>query len=633
MTMRKKIAFFAGGWGGDFIQNVLEGIIRVANRENTDVFAFLNYSLGSNETAANDAELNLYKLPDMSEFDGVILPANSYNQKSELDYLLGEIEKYNIPAVSIEYELPGMPNISSDNYSGMYSLVEHMIRVHKVKEALYIGGPENHPEAQERLRAYKTAMARNDIEIPEDGIRYGDWAKEKIPSIIEDWLDIHGDYPQAIICANDIMAIAVYNYLGMKKVNIPRQVLVTGFDCTRLGQAQHPPIASVSHDWATMGTIAASNLFAKMSGGPIPAYTKLKTKFMQGGSCGCRVYQDSDNSSGSGVLTNNYMDPIDMDSHFRHFYSNVRKAKNKMEVHYSLSYLFEHNHAIEGEQFKLFLDPDFFDLDKETPKVLVPDLKDKYDVIVDVVDGKGQEYHTLSKRDCIFETAEKSDKPGYYVFVTLYAETIVYGFAMMSGPLNMASESQYYIWTRHMNSALEQVRNNMMLDKLWKEVAQRSITDALTGAYNRHGCEESIYPMLIDWGQKGGTALVMLVDVDRMKVINDKHGHTSGDEALVVITEALRKGLSEDFRVARYGGDEFFVGGILKDAEMDINQLVDKLEATLADEVASRKIEYSLTMSIGCAKTSPTSVVDIEKALVTADKDMYIRKEQHHKTK
>jgi len=628
--MRKKIAFFAGGWGGDFIQNVLDGIIRVAEREDTDVFAFLNYSLPNIPPAANEAELNLYKLPDITEFDGVILPANTYNQKAELEYLLGEIKRHNIPAASIEYQIDDMPGVSSDNYSGMYSLTEHMIQVHKIREALYIGGPIDHPEAQERLRAYKTAMARNNIEIPEDGIRYGDWAKEKIPSFIEDWVEDHGDYPEAIICANDIMAIAVYNYLNMMNVNIPRKVMVTGYDCTRLAQAQHPPIASVSHEYGTMGKIAAENLFAKINKGPTPAHIKLNTKFIQGGSCGCRLYQDTTNISDSNALTNNCMDPIDMDSHFRHFYNNVRKVKNLSELHNNFSYMFEHNHQVEGTQFKLFLDPDAFDMDKPEPERLQPILKDEYEVVVDIVDGKSELMHTLSRRDCIFETAEKLDKPGYYVFVSLYSDKYVYGYAMMSGPLNVASESQYYIWTRHMNSALEQVRNNMMIEKLWSEVAKKSVTDNLTGVYNRYGCEQNTYPMLIDWAKKGGSTVVMLVDIDRMKVINDQYGHICGDEALKIVTDTLKKGLPDGYHVCRYGGDEFFVGGVLINEDTDIGEMIAGLESMLAEEVARREIKFKLTMSIGYAKIKPMSVVDIEKALVRADKDMYVRKDKHH---
>ncbi|MCQ2494027.1 MAG: GGDEF domain-containing protein [Lachnospiraceae bacterium] len=627
--MRKKIAFFAGGWGGDFIQSVMEGIINVAERENADVFAFLNYSLANNLYTNNDAEVNLYKLPDMKEFDGVILPANTFNLKEEKDYLLEEIAKYNIPTVSIEYPIEGMPVISSDNYSGMYSLVEHMIQVHKIKNALYISGPADHPEAMERLRAYKTAMAQNYIEIPEDGIRYGDWAKEKIPGIIDEWLENHGEYPEAIICANDIMAIATYNYLHSKNIKIPREVKVTGYDCTRLGQAQHPPIASVTHEWDTMGKIAAENLFARIDSRPTLMRMRLTTRFIQGGSCGCRVMSDIENIGNSAVLAGT-MDPIDMDSHFRHFYTTVRKVKNKYDLHNSLSYYFSRNNQVEGKQFKMFLDPEFFNLDKEMPEKMELTFKDKYDLIVDIVDGKSLPYRELDRRECIFETAEKSDKPGYYVFVTLYAETLLYGYAMMSGPLNVASESQFYIWTQHMNSALEQVRNNMMLDKLWHEVAERSITDALTGAYNRHGCEQTTYPMMIDWGKKGGTALVMLVDVDRMKIINDRFGHASGDEALRVITDSIKKALPEGYQVSRYGGDEFFVGGVMIDPDESTEEMVRKLEESLADEVAKRNIEYKLTMSIGCAKAIPKNVVDIEKALVVADKDMYTRKELHH---
>ena len=628
--MRKKIAFFAGGWSGDFIQNVLDGVIRVAEREDTDVFAFLNYSLPG-ESPVNEVEMNLYKLPDMREFDGVILPGNSYNQREEREYLISEIQKYNIPCISIEYPFEGMPYISTDNYTGMYSLVEHMIQVHKIKNVLYISGPEDHPEAQERLRAFKSAMTRNDVPIAEDGIRYGDWAKEKIPGFIEDWLEEHGSYPDAIICANDIMAIATYNYLSLKKIRIPREVKVTGYDCTRLAQAQHPPIASVSHEWNTMGTIAAENLLARMAGKITLGHIKLNTKFVPGGSCGCHIYQENESINIGKALTQSVMDPIDMDSHFRHFYTNVRKAKNHIDVHRSLSYLFEHNHLIEGEQFRLFLEPDFFDVSQEVIEPKEITIKDEYAMIVDIQDGKAQPYRVMSRHDCIFEIAEKAEAPGYYVFVTVYSDMLVPGFAMMSGALNVANESQYYIWTRHMNSALEQVRTNMLVTKLWDEVARRSIRDALTGAYNRHGCEQNTYPMLINWAEKGGSSVIMIVDVDNMKTINDKYGHSSGDEALVYVTEALRKGLPEGFQVSRYGGDEFFVGGVLENAEVDIDKLVENVETILSEDVEKGGLEYSLTMSIGCAKVSPQSVVDIEKALVIADKNMYARKDVHHK--
>lgn len=631
--MRKKIAFFAGGWGGDFIQSILDGIIKVADRENTDVFAFLNYSIAGDDNPMNQAEINLYKLPDITEFDGVILPGNSYNQKEERDYLYGSVIEHNIPCISIEYPYEGITHISTDNYSGMYALVEHMIRVHKARKILYISGPEDHPEAQERLRAFRTAMARNDVEIDEDGIRYGDWAKEKIPGFIEDWVDSHGEYPEAIICANDIMAIAVYNYLNLKKVRIPREVMVTGYDCTRLGRAQHPAIASVSHEWTTMGTIAAENLFAQMSGRVIPGHMKLNTKFAPGGSCGCHMYDDTDNLGSGHALATNTMDPIDMDSHFRHFYSNVRGAKTHMEVHWSFAYLFKNNHIVEGDQFKLFLDPDFFDVSKPQPEKMEQCIKDEYAVVVDLVDGESKDYRLASRRDCIFETAEKADKPGYYVFVTVYSEKIIYGFAMMTGPLNIASESQFYIWTRHMNSALEQVRNNMLVAKLWEEVAKRSITDALTDVYNRHGGEQNTYPMLIDWAQKGGTAVIMLVDVDHMKTINDKFGHSSGDQALVLVTTALKKGLPEGFQISRYGGDEFFVGGVLMNHDENVDDMIDRAEAALEEEVKNNDIQYKLTMSIGYAKLKPSSVVDIEKALVTADESMYIKKQLHHEDK
>ena len=138
--MKKRIAVFVNGWGSDYLQEILHGISGRAKSANADIFAFVNYSAFAETNSDNNyGEMNIFKLPEMEDFDGAIVMANSFNMQEEIDYVSTKLTEAGIPAISIEYDLEGFASIGSDNYSGMYDLAEHMIQVHNVKNIVYIG--------------------------------------------------------------------------------------------------------------------------------------------------------------------------------------------------------------------------------------------------------------------------------------------------------------------------------------------------------------------------------------------------------------------------------------------------------------------------------------------------------------
>ena len=85
--MKGKIAVFANGWGTEYLREVVTGVSEVAEPLGYDVFCFINFSVMQDINKNNQGELNIYKLPDLSDFDGVILLANSFNTKEEEIYL------------------------------------------------------------------------------------------------------------------------------------------------------------------------------------------------------------------------------------------------------------------------------------------------------------------------------------------------------------------------------------------------------------------------------------------------------------------------------------------------------------------------------------------------------------------
>ena len=627
--MKKKIAMFAGGWGGEYLQEVICGIEEVAKTENVDVFVFINFSVPGTDSIANEREFELFTLPDIEDFDGLIILANSFNLPQEFDYFTEKIKNIKIPTVSIEYKLEDTVAVFSDNYKGMYDLAHHIITVHNVKNILFIGGPQNHMESAERLRALQDVAKENGLSIPKENIKYGDWAKNSAIRLLQEWMEENEGIPEAVVCANDVMAMGVCDMLEQLNYRIPEDVIVTGYDCLRLAQEYQPAIASVNHEWGRMGAEALQILMNKMRG-EVTEDTILETRFVSGGSCGCK-YDGDRRLQLARINRKNMIDGLTADSHFRHIYSAVRKAVNAQELSDGLANLFVHEHPMEGQNFMLCLNPEFFRDEGGESNFAVQGYSEQVIVIGAIQNGNILPCSKKSKKEAMTYHATEKDEAGVYLYLPIYSDTTTYGFAVLTSDLHTACDNQLYIWTRHVNQYLEQVRRNITIDNLTKRLTELSVTDTLTGVYNRAGCEKIAYPMLKNWKENGGTGVIMLVDIDKMKGINDRYGHNHGDLALCTVASVLKKELSEEWIISRFGGDEFFIGGCLSTREINLNALRESLEKRLEQEVKSRGITFRLTISVGSVLVQPEDDIEIEKYLQMADEDMYHVKNMHHK--
>lgn len=630
--MRKRIAVFAGGWGDEYLKQAMAGIKQAAKKENIDVFLFVNFSVRTDMYAANTGEFNIFTLPDLRDFDGMILMPNSFNMQEEFEFFAGKLKENPIPAISVEYDFAGVPSVYTDNYTGMKELALHIIEEHGAKDLVYIGGPKDHMESNERLQAVLDAAAENHLSVSDENILYGDWSKNPAKSLVEKWLKEHGKLPDAFICANDITALGVCEWLCEQGYKVPRDVIVTGCDCIREAQEYFPRITSVNHEWISMGELAFQFLCDRMNGKTDTGNAVMHTHFVPGESCGCKREYKSFNPDGEfgSAVTRTKMDWMKVDSHFRHIYLAVRRVDNATELGYSLSYLFQREHQIEGDSFGVYLDPEFFCIEENDENLRKVGYPQEMDAVCSLFEGKPLPHERKPLKAALFEKAARSEQPELFVLLPIYSEERTYGFAMLTGSECFAEENQLYIWTRHMNQYMEQVRRNIQITDLNRKLAQLSVTDVLTGVFNRAGCERIAYPMLREWQSKGGTGVIMIVDIDRMKSINDMFGHASGDLALCTVAAVLKSELPQDWIISRFGGDEFFIGGKVTDKNLDLTGIEDRLMDRLAKEVISRQIKFRLSISIGSVILPPDGEADVEKILQMADENMYSVKRRHH---
>lgn len=630
--MRKRIALFANGWGSEYLQQVGNGVRKYAGQTDVDVFAFINHSAFAESTEENNAEMAIFHLPDLRDFSGAILLTNSFNSWTEADYLQKVISKIGIPAVSLECEMEGAAYLGTDNYSGMRELAEHLFHVHNVRRILFIGGPREHAESAERLKAVLDTAAENGITVPKENILYGDWSSASAEQALTNWLRNNDIIPDVVICANDLMAAAACLMLKNEGYRVPEDVIVTGFDCIRVGRENTPSITSVRRDWEKMGQKALELLLEMEPGSCTLPYQKVKSYLVCGESCGCdgEEARRADADFYGNLTGYQWMDGFSSDRHFRHLYKYTRKVDNEIELQESLYRFYESEGWMEGTDFMLCLHPEYFNVNTENELFRKMDYEEKMNVICGMNHSAGN--GPAARREVMFRAADKSDKPGTYLFVPLHSDDLNLGFAMLSRDFDIAMNNLLYIWTRHMNQYLEQVRSNIKVAEMAKMLSHYSVTDALTETYNRTGCEKIIYPFLEKCQREGDGAVLLIADIDCMKNINDNYGHAQGDYALQIVAEVLKTRLPEGCLVGRFGGDEFLVGG-KSGGNKAVEEMIAAVTRGLAAESKKRELPYTLTLSMGGLQLKPGDVFNLAESIQCADDNMYHMKQIHHRNK
>lgn len=148
-------------------------------------------------------------------------------------------------------------------------------------------------------------------------------------------------------------------------------------------------------------------------------------------------------------------------------------------------------------------------------------------------------------------------------------------------------------------------------------------TDSLTGLFNRRAFDQKLEELFISYRNGGRSFVVVLIDIDKFKSINDTHGHQTGDKVLKQLSRTLRTELDQAIIVSRFGGEEFslIMNGPLRIAAERLNEVRKRIAKTPMD---TGKTLIEVTISVGLSE--PREDLVVGPVLRRADESLYTAK-------
>lgn len=273
--------------------SVYRGIKNKALEMGVDLLCFQH----KNTRILDDPLILNYTKSDNLKLDGIILltsvliDSNDLHTKEDVEKIWGKI-----PIVSIGQKIPGIPSFLIQTDDSMKQLVEHLILQHEYRKFFFISGPQNHHDAIVREDIFKKTMEAYKPWIKELSykIKHGYFTQKAGLKIMEEYYaENPGDVLDAVVCANDNIALGVYKFFQIYHDDPGiKECAVTGFDDIPQAKFEIPAFTTIRQPMLQSGVEGFLALIDMINGKECKQESYVESEFVIRDSCGCNVMRN-----------------------------------------------------------------------------------------------------------------------------------------------------------------------------------------------------------------------------------------------------------------------------------------------------------------------------------------------------
>lgn len=476
-----------------------------------------------------------------------------------------------------------------------------------------------------RYDGYVAAMNEAGLPIKLHNIFEGNYWRNQGPEAVDRFLNCPDDEkPQAIICANDYMAISIVEELRRRDIRVPEDICVSGFDNIPDSRTSSPTLTTV---------VAAPEAFIKSAfdafesvwrGETISDVIPVDCQMILRQSCGCGdVKSEADIAKINSQLL---------------YFDNLIRDNSRMVAEYQNSFEFDNTMVVASHYFPLLgCETGFLcmcdDSDPEYKSVEANKIYSEKMVLKTIMHRDHNQKTELC--DIKFDRSEVlpdeywcKDEPGFIILFTIHFRSTAFGYLALTSTEDMWPNLFANIYLNSLSSAIERGVNEARFLEM-EEIRNQYLLDPLTGVYNRRGFEKKMQNVLNSGALKDGYAISFAsVDMDNLKTINDVYGHAEGDFAIATLARAAMECMDDDDFCSRMGGDEFSVVILSSNLEKHL-EFQTKFEKTLRRMSSEAGKPYDIHASIGICGPEKIKGINLFESMKLADDKMYNNKRRY----
>ena len=618
---RKRIAIFGSGLTSRYKRSYCRAYSTAAEKLDIDLVVFNTYGMiGRGNALTDDFESEILNYIDLSQFDGIVYDSEGYNVDGMADKVELKLKSAKCPVVSISSKVDGFYSIDFDDAGGLRMMIDHFIKDHHFTKIGFMSGNLDHPDAVTRLEEFRSVM--KEYGMPEDGVGMfeGDFWFNKGTEAAHYFLSL-AERPEAVVCANDYMAIALTNAFRKRGINVPKDIAVSGYDGSVEGKELLPHITSVTRERSEIA-YKALKLLVDIADNGVPDKPDLRVtpKPIYTQSCGCEPL-DYDHVLETVARLHDekrYMSFAVFDSESVMLQLNRVKSVRGMEA------VFEKNSINFGKYLSFFL---MVHVDSKGAPAYSSDFTGPSGNFIPAIwIDKNKEYadspHCADTSRLIPESS--SDRNHVYYVMTVHCAGKMFGYSVVEMTGKDIFDEFYNVWMLNLGMTLNSLQMNDHVDKLIGKLEGLSITDGLTGMLNRRGFDNKSREAIADFHERI-TVCTLVIDMDGLKRINDEYGHSEGDRAIKALADMIIRCCDSGEIAGRVGGDEFYI--FAPDySEIRLNRFIERMKGYTEEYNMANTLDYKFDFSYGSFLTETDSYGSIEEFLKISDARMYEQK-------
>ena len=629
----KVVAVCSAGINMDYNDEFLGHLYSLADEYGFKILFFNSFSSLYHFEKHDLGESNIFQLINYRMIDGVILLSETIKNDKIRESIVKEVLAHNIPIVSIDHYVEGCYNINFKYRKALEEIVTHLIEEHDCKRINFIGGMEGNEFSEERIEAYKNVLNKYNIPIEEERIGYGEFWSGPTKKVVENFLNSELPFPDAIVCANDSMAIATIKYLTKAGYRVPEDVAVTGFDGILEGQEHVPRITTARNNFEKTIRCAYQIISDCLERKKPPKQLFIDAELLIGESCGCNTNAEKQYIND---LTRNLYDRLDEFENFSRIQiAMAAELTDNDSFQGVFDSLMKHSDNFFANKFWLCIVDDFL-TQKEALSDIIEESGIKrsgYSSVMNAMLAKSDDewlgiidFNTASLLPRLEEVLETENN---IMFFPLHVLERTIGYVAVVYKPELMKMVFAYQFLMNISNALETTRIHQIQKTIINNLEVKYIHDPMTGLYNRRGFYQCLKPVYEECINENKRLMVVSVDLNGLKQINDTYGHADGDIAISTVGRALADVSSGRYTCARFGGDEFVVAGKVETDE-EAEKFCADVAVYLGEFNEKSGKPYKVGSSIGNVIGVPNGQITLDEFIKVADEKMYEDKVRYH---